>query len=395
MDTNTQNPISADEIALYDRQIRLWGVQAQENGLGTEIAKNLVLAGIGSLTIQDDLTVTEEDLASQFFISEENIGMNRAEAALPAVQRLNPRVKLATVITPILAIAPEAFTPFSLIIATDLPFATLSTINTSCRFFNKPFYAGCTYGFYGFIFADLIQHTYLIEREKSNVPTKIGPETTTRKIITSTTKKADNGKTIEVVTKEEIYSPLILANTSPLPAETLKNRRRKLHVTPLLSCLRALSDFQSTTSRLYPSHTSGPDLQLFTSLVTDKHKELQLPPETLRSEFLRAFLQNLGAELAPVTAMLGGQLAQDVINVIGGREQPIQNFCCFDGDSSIGPVYSLHPIFEPLELEKDVLASGSYGMMNGNGVGGSTVVETNGTSNGLGNGHTSGSIEIL
>jgi ubiquitin-like 1-activating enzyme E1 A len=68
--------LSADDFALYDRQIRLWGAQAQERirnahillvslrALGTEIAKNLTLAGISSLTIVDDEPVTEEDLGS-------------------------------------------------------------------------------------------------------------------------------------------------------------------------------------------------------------------------------------------------------------------------------------------------------------------------------------------
>ena len=99
-----------------------------------------------------------------------------------------------------------------------------------------------------------------------------------------------------------------------------------------------------------PSHSHA-DLELFTTLATEKHKELQLPPETLRSEFLRSFLQNLGSELAPVTAFLGGMLAQDVINVLGQREQPIQNFLLFDGEESAGPVYALHPIFPPLDGE--------------------------------------------
>jgi len=44
--------------------------------LGNEIAKNLVLAGIGSLTIQDDQVVIDDDLCAQFFISEQSIGMN-------------------------------------------------------------------------------------------------------------------------------------------------------------------------------------------------------------------------------------------------------------------------------------------------------------------------------
>jgi ubiquitin-like 1-activating enzyme E1 A len=83
-----QLSITADEIALYDRQIRLWGVQAQENirrakvlligikGLGNEIAKNLVLAGIQSLAVADHQIVTHEDLGAQFFITEEDVGKN-------------------------------------------------------------------------------------------------------------------------------------------------------------------------------------------------------------------------------------------------------------------------------------------------------------------------------
>lgn len=84
--TTTAPGLSADEIALYDRQIRLWGAQAQERirsanillvslrALGTEIAKNLTLAGISSLTIVDEDLVTEEDLGAQYFLREEDIG---------------------------------------------------------------------------------------------------------------------------------------------------------------------------------------------------------------------------------------------------------------------------------------------------------------------------------
>ena len=233
-------------------------------------------------------------------------------------------------------------------IATDLDLPTLSTINASSRLCNRPFYAAQSHGFYGYIFADLISHDYVIEREKSNRPTALMTETITRSIIGTSTRK-ENGKVVEIVTKREIYSPIILANTSPLPTEQFSSRRRKLQVPPLLTCLRALWEFQGISGAL-PSHSHA-DLALFTSLATEKHKELQLPTETLKSEFLRSFLQNIGSELAPVTAFLGGQLAQDVINVLGQREQPIQNFLLFDGEECKGPVYALHPIFPPLEDE--------------------------------------------
>ena len=44
--------------------------------LANEIAKNLVLAGIGSMTIQDEQVVDEDDLGSQFFVSEQHVGQN-------------------------------------------------------------------------------------------------------------------------------------------------------------------------------------------------------------------------------------------------------------------------------------------------------------------------------
>lgn len=274
----------------------------------------------------------------------------RAESAAPQIRRLNPRVSLRVDTEDITLKQPEYFAPYDMIIATDLDLATFSTINASCRLCNRPFYASGTHGFYGFIFADLILHDYVIEREKSNRPTALTAETLTRSIVATSTKK-ENGKMIEMVTKREIYSPMVLANTSPLPADQLSSRRRKLQVSPLLTCMRALWEFHSISGAM-PTYRHA-DLELFTTLATEKHKELQLPSENLRSDFLRSFLQNIGSELAPVTAFLGGQLAQDVINVLGQREQPIQNFLLFDGEESKGPVYALHPVFPPLDSTFD------------------------------------------
>ncbi|EON66506.1 hypothetical protein W97_05751 [Coniosporium apollinis CBS 100218] len=347
--------ISPDEIALYDRQIRLWGVKAQEKirtanilltsikALASEVAKNLVLAGIGSLTIVDHEAVTEDDLCSQLFVSEADVGKNRAQAAVTQLQKLNPRVTITVDTSDIRSKPPEFYLPFDITIASDLDFATLCTINASTRLANRHFYAAGAHGFYGYIFADLISHTFVVEREKSNVPTALRAESATRSVIGVSTKK-ENGKTIEMATKRELYTPLLLANTSPLAPEILRNRRKLKQTSLLLPCLRALWDFEKESARL-PSTDTHADLERFTLLAMEKHKELQLPVETLKSDFLRSFLHNLGSELAPVTAFLGGQLAQDVINVLGQREQPIQNLLLFDGDESRGPVYALHPIF--------------------------------------------------
>lgn len=347
--------ISADEIALYDRQIRLWGVQAQEKirtanillvsikALANEIAKNLVLAGIGSITLADHEVVTEDDLGAQFLISEEDLGKNRAEAAAPKVQKLNPRVKVNTLTTNICQQQDPAFyAQYSVIIATDVDFMTSIAVNAGARLSLKPFYYGASHGMYGYIFADLVQHNFVIERER-NRDTPLGSESTTR-TITDVQVKREGGKVVEMVTKQEIYSPLMLAKDSPLPPEIRDNARRKKKVHALLTCVRALWEYQRNGHGIYPTHTPQ-DLQLFTTIANVKREELLLPTENLTADFLRSFLQNIGSEIAPVTAFLGGQLAQDVINVLGQREQPIQNLLLFDGEDSAGPVYALHPIF--------------------------------------------------
>lgn len=148
-----------------------------------------------------------------------------------------------------------------------------------------------------------------------------------------------------MVTKREIYSPLILANTSPLPEEYTNRPRRRKQVSPLLSCFRATWEFQKTYGRL-PT-LSREDLEPFTQSARDRHQELKLDIETLDSKFLLSFIQNLGSELSPVAAFVGGGLAQDVINVLSAREQPLQNLLLFDGEKSIAPIYPLHPFFPP------------------------------------------------
>ncbi|KAF1839009.1 hypothetical protein BDW02DRAFT_585386 [Decorospora gaudefroyi] len=348
--------ISADEIALYDRQIRLWGVAAQQKirtanillvtikSLANEIAKNLVLAGIGSITLADHEVVTEADLGAQFFITDADVGKNRAEAAAPQVRKLNPRVDVKVLPTDIRNEQdPKFYAAYDIIIATDMDFLSSSALNAGARLARKPFYLGASHGMYGYIFADLVEHSFVIEREKSNRDTQVGPESTTRSVKGVQVKK-ENGKVVELVSKQELYSPLMLVKDSPLPLEIANHARRLKKVHPLLTCVRALWEYQRNGHGIYPSHTPQ-DLQLFTTIANVKHKELLLPTDSLKAEVLRSFLQNVGSELAPVTAFLGGQLAQDVINVLGQREQPIQNLMLFDGEDSAGPVYTLHPIF--------------------------------------------------
>ena len=326
--------------AIHSAQILLITMKA----LGNEIAKNLVLAGINSLSISDLSLVSAEDLGAQFFLTEEDVGRQRAEAALPRIQKLNKRVNVSILpVDPLTSADTSYLAPFTTVIATDLPFSLLKTLNAACRISNKPFYCAGSHGLYGYMFADLIMHSFSIEREPSNNPVKPGSaETTTRSII-GVTRVKDTDKVKELVTKQEIYQPLLLANQAPLPAAIKASSRRMRAVPSMLPCLRALWEFEAAHNDAGVQVDEPEHLKEFTALATNKSRELQLPLDHLKSEFLRTFLANAYLELAPTSAFLGAALAQDVINVLGGREQPCQNFVLFDGEDGRAECLALVP----------------------------------------------------
>ena len=76
--------------SLYSRQLYVLGHDAMKKmaksavlvsgmkGLGLEIAKNIILGGVKSVTLHDVENAEIIDLSSQFYLSEEDVGKNRA-----------------------------------------------------------------------------------------------------------------------------------------------------------------------------------------------------------------------------------------------------------------------------------------------------------------------------
>ncbi|KAI9317876.1 hypothetical protein BX666DRAFT_1932306 [Dichotomocladium elegans] len=171
------NGITQDEAEIYDRQIRLWGLDAQQRirkahvlvagmrALSDEVCKNLALAGIGGITLLDHTVVTHDDLGAQFFLNDASVGMNRAEAAAPAIRALNPRVAVMVDKDAIAAKSDDYFEPFDIVCLVHQDTQTLNRVNRVRRKLNKPFYAADAFGWYGYIFSDLVNHTYIDEKE--------------------------------------------------------------------------------------------------------------------------------------------------------------------------------------------------------------------------------------
>ena len=88
----------------YDRQTRLWGegqilicaaklLCLNSDSCTCEILKNLILSGVGEVTIVDNAKITQEDLKNNFFIDAQDVNKPRGEIVLKNLLELNPDVK--------------------------------------------------------------------------------------------------------------------------------------------------------------------------------------------------------------------------------------------------------------------------------------------------------------
>jgi hypothetical protein len=132
---------SIDE-SLYSRQLYVLGHEAMRRmqkcsillvglgGLGVEIAKNLALAGVKSLTLHDPRTIELADLSSQFYCTEADVGKNRAAVSRDRLADLNQYVKIDVLEGPVGA---AELANFSLVLCTDACFGECVAVNDACR----------------------------------------------------------------------------------------------------------------------------------------------------------------------------------------------------------------------------------------------------------------------
>ncbi|KAA6359201.1 MAG: putative ubiquitin-activating enzyme E1, partial [Streblomastix strix] len=98
-----------NEKALYDRQLLTYGEEAQKlmqqssclisglDGVGVEAAKNVILSGVKVVSIHDTALTTIADLTTQFYLTEGDIGKNRAEACVAKLAELNQYVHVEAI----------------------------------------------------------------------------------------------------------------------------------------------------------------------------------------------------------------------------------------------------------------------------------------------------------
>lgn len=150
--------------SLYSRQLYVLGKDAMLKmqrsnvliiglkGLGIEIAKNIALAGVKSLTIYDPTIVAIQDLSTHFFLTEHDIGRKRSEASQSKLAELNAYVPVNLLDS----WDEKQALKYQVIVVTDiLSLKERVKLNSICHFHNIGFIATEVKGLFGNIFVDL------------------------------------------------------------------------------------------------------------------------------------------------------------------------------------------------------------------------------------------------
>lgn len=347
----TGKKLTKDEISLYDRQIRLWGMEAQTNlrnssilvinltGVGVEIVKNLTLGGVGSLTLMDSSKLKEQDLNCNFFVDKEQVGMLKVNASKDRIQDMNPRVQFEIDSRDWETLEDEEFSKYQLIVSTGLNSKQISKLNNITRKLNIPFISCCVHGMYGFIFNDLIQVKSWIKLEKSDLR-KVGDIDLVSKIL-SLEDITENDVKLQKILVENNYRKWDELSGKYLNLQFPTDKKKKKKINPTLISILALLNLNDNYLHKDIEDVIISKVELNNN-ITKILKMLELPTIIeMNEKDTERFIKHAYCEYQPTNAIIGGVVSQDIINTLVHKELPINNVSILDGFNSEMPIYNL------------------------------------------------------
>ncbi|KAL1444776.1 hypothetical protein MTO96_029484 [Rhipicephalus appendiculatus] len=217
-----QNPPDIDE-SLYSRQLYVLGRDAMlrmaqsdvlvcgMGGLGVEIAKNIILGGVKSVTVHDEAVCTGLDLSSQYYLSEESVGENRATASEASLARLNQYVRVEAHTEPL---SDDFLKQFSVVVLTETPLEKQEEIAAFARENNISLIVADTRGLAGQIFCDFGDNFRVVD-------TNGGGAADTEGVVTSLDKIRHGFEDGDYVTFSEVKGMTEINNCPPMKVKVL------------------------------------------------------------------------------------------------------------------------------------------------------------------------------
>ncbi|XP_037565508.2 ubiquitin-like modifier-activating enzyme 1 [Dermacentor silvarum] len=385
-DSSGQNPPYIDE-SLYSRQLYVLGRDAMVRmaqsdvlisglgGLGVEVAKNIVLAGVRSVTLHDEMVCTRVDLSSQYYLNKDTLGQNRAEACEAPLARLNKYVRVTTYTKPL---TQEFLKRFNVVVLTETPLEDQEYISDVTRDNNIALIVADTRGLAGQIFCDFGDNFHVTDTNgEQPMSVSIGSITKAKEgVVTCLDLMRHGFEDNDYVSFSEVKGMTEINNCPPMrvkvlsPAmftvgdttqfgdytsggvstqvkmpkdvqfksfkESVRNpdfvvsdfakMNRPAH---LQLGFQALHAFEKLHSRL-PWPWNKDDAAMVVQLAMEKNERLATPLEKVDQELITTLSYVSAGSLCPMQAVIGSVAAQEVIKACSGKFSPIQQWFYFD-----------------------------------------------------------------
>lgn len=389
---------------LHSRQLAVYGRETMRRlfasnvlvsgmqGLGAEIAKNLILAGVKSVTLQDEGIVELWDLSSNFVFTEDDVGKNRALASVQKLQELNNAVLVSTLAT---QLTKEQLSNFQAVVFTGISLEKAIEFNDYCHSHQPPiaFIKAEVRGLFGSVFCDFGPEFTVFdvdgEEPRTGIIASISNDNRAlvscvdderlefqdgdlvvfsevqgmteltdgkpRKIINarpySFTLEEDTtnygpyqkGGIVTQVKQPKVLHFKPLREALSDPGDFLLSDYSKFDRPPLLHlAFHALDKFLCELGR-YPSSGSEEDAQKLISIASEMNDDQGNGRlEDINPKLLRHFAVGARAVLSPMAAMFGGIVGQEVVKACSGKFHPLFQFFYFDSLESL-PTEPLEP----------------------------------------------------
>ncbi|XP_075265463.1 SUMO-activating enzyme subunit 1-like [Convolutriloba macropyga] len=294
------------EAAVYDRQLRVWGVETQKRlnnsrvlvagmcGLSAETCKNIILAGVGSLTLMDSTPSTARKPGNFLVPADCDPASSVAEVSAATLRDMNPlvAVKVAEGM-PEDVQSSDGLAGYDVVVLLDAPLRVQIAWDEWTTERGAAFFTGSVCGPFAHFFTNLHSHTFTAAGNSGD-----GPVEKRAMQFCSLTKAlgADWGCT-----------------------------RRRCH--KMYYQLAAASSFEMENARAPKPSDHERLCDIATAMAEKGNKTLQ---STATAEGLRDYLA-AGAfpQAAPVSAVAGGVLAQEVLKGVSQKGEPVGNFFFF------------------------------------------------------------------
>ncbi|GAA0172678.1 ubiquitin-protein ligase [Lithospermum erythrorhizon] len=382
---------------LHSRQLAVYGRETMRRlfasnvlvsgmqGLGAEIAKNLVLAGVKSVTLHDVGNVELWDLSSNFVFSEEDIGKNRAVASLQKLQELNNAVTISTLTN---ELTKEQLSDFQAVVFTDISLDNAIDFDDYCHKHQPPIaFIKCEVrGLFGNVFCDFgpqftvldvdgeDPHTGIIASISNDNPALVAcidderlefqdgdlvlfsevhgmtelndgkprrvktarPHSFTIEEDTTNYTAHAKGGIVTQVKEPKILNFKLLKEALKDPGDFLLSDFSKFDRPPLLHlAFQALDRFRVELGR-FPISGLEEDAQKLIHIATHINNSLSDGRlEEIDHRLLRYFAFGSRAVLNPMAAMFGGIVGQEVVKACSGKFHPLHQFFYFDSIESL------------------------------------------------------------